>query len=71
MTIQAASAVQTAIGDPVAIAAIIQHYHVSDSVDEYYVRGGPPYIGRSRWVQTTSTDSAATQAAALLAGLLA
>ena len=51
--------------------ANIQHsVHVDATYDEHYVVGvSPPYHGRAKWVRTTAANDAATQAAALLAGL--
>lgn len=37
----------------------------------YVVGVTRPYAGRSRWVATTASDNAATQAAAILAALVA
>ena len=37
----------------------------------YVVGVTRPYAGRSRWVNTTASDNAATQAAAILAALVA
>lgn len=42
------------------------------TVDDFYVVGViAPYAGRSRWCRTTAADSAATQAASILAQLVA
>lgn len=41
------------------------------TLDEHYAVGGQaPHHGRARWVQTTAAQTAAQQAAAILAGLL-
>lgn len=40
-------------------------------VDRHYVVGGVGHAGRCRWIQTTQADNAATQAAAIVAGLIA
>lgn len=54
------------------VANIARSGHASATIDEHYVVGvTEPYAGRSRWVATTAADSAAVQAAALLAGLTA
>lgn len=39
--------------------------------DSHYVVGGVGHAGRCRWVTTTQADSAATQGAAIITGLLA
>lgn len=45
---------------------------VAGAEQRWYVVGVTrPYAGRSRWVNTTASDDAATQAAAILAALVA
>lgn len=42
----------------------------SATLRQNYTLGGAPRRGNARWVTTTIADSAATQAAAILAGLI-
>lgn len=62
-----------AVLDPASttdVANIQQKVRVSATVDEFYVVGvTAPYAGKAGWIRTTSTDSAATQGAAILAAL--
>jgi hypothetical protein len=62
-----------AVLDPASttdVANIQQKVRVSSTVDEFYVVGvTAPYAGKAGWIRTTSTDSAATQGAAILAAL--
>lgn len=54
------------------VANLTMTVGVDATYDNHYAVGiCPPYSGRSRWVRTTKSDSAATQAAAILAGLVA
>jgi len=53
-------------------ANIIRSAYVSASVDEHYViavASTSATPGTARWVRTTSSDSAAQQATAILAGI--
>ena len=62
-----------AVLDPAStnnVANIQQKVRVSASIDEFYVVGvTEPYAGKAGWIRTTSSDSAATQGAAILAAL--
>ena len=62
-----------AVLDPAAttdVANIQQKAAVDATTDEFYVVGvTEPYAGKAGWIRTTSTDSAATQGAAILAAL--
>lgn len=65
------AALQTALGTN---ATVIRHEEKTvGSIQEQYVLGnaGTVYAGRARWVQTTESDNAATQATAVLAALVA
>lgn len=53
------------------VANIQQVLHVDDTYDNVYAVGVNSYPGRSRWVKTTRSDNAATQATAILAALAA
>lgn len=54
------------------VANITMSMGVDSTYDNHYVVGvSPPYTGRSRWVKTTKSDSAATQATAILNALTA
>lgn len=69
MAITAAS-LQSALGTN---ATVLRHSDVAvGALQEQYVMGasGTTYGGRARWVQTTASDNAATQASAILAALL-
>lgn len=51
-------------------ATILMSAHSFDTLKEdYYVVAGTDAPGRCRWVQCTASDSAATQAAAILTAL--
>lgn len=72
MTIPAVATIQTAMdtAHTTNIANIQRKAAVSGSIDEFYVVGvTAPYAGKAGWIRTTSSDSAATQAAAILAAL--
>jgi len=62
-----------AVLDPAAgkhVANIQMTARVSATIDEHYVVGvTAPYAGKAKWIRTTSTASAATQGAAILAAL--
>jgi hypothetical protein len=63
---------QTALGDTANNAKIIQHtMPLVGSVQEWYVVGNVDAPGRAKWVTTTASDNAATQAAAVLTALRA
>ena len=67
------AAIQAAL-DPAGtglVANIQQVVGVDATYDNIYVVGINSYAGRSRWVRTVKSDSAATQAAALLTALAA
>lgn len=51
------------------IANILKKNVLSGSVDQWYVVGLVGYAGKCRWVTTTSSESAADQAADILTGL--
>lgn len=63
-----AAALQTALGTN---ATVIRHGAENQTWQDQYVVGNPGtvYAGKARWVQTTASDNAATQAAAILAAL--
>lgn len=69
MAITSAS-LQTALGSN---ARVLQHSVEDETWQEQYVIGAPgtQYAGRAKWVQTTASDDAATQATAILAALVA
>lgn len=64
-----AAALQSALGSN---ATVLSHCKETGTNQEQYVLGAPGtiYAGRARWVMTTASDNAATQAAACLTGLL-
>ena len=51
------------------IANILKKNVLSGTVDQWYVVGLVGYAGKSRWISTTSSQTAAQQAAAILTGL--
>lgn len=67
---QTAEAVQTQIDLTAPTTRITKHIPGATLDDFYAVGGQAPHAGRSRWVQTTAAQTAAQQAAAILAGLL-
>lgn len=53
------------------VANIVRSNRIDGTLDEHYTVGMTGrYKGRARWCQTTAADSAATQAAAILAKLV-
>ena len=70
---QTAAAVQAVLGTNATNARIISNTEaLSDNTkQEWYVVGNADVSGRERWVVTTASDDAATQSAAILAGLRA
>lgn len=67
MSITAAQ-LQTALGSN---ARVVSHCAENQTWQEQYVVGSPgtAYAGKAKWVQTTASANAATQAAAVLAAL--
>ena len=63
-----AAALAAALGTE---ATVYQHQGEGAAIQSQYVVGNPgtAYAGRAQWVDTTASDNAATQAAAVLAGL--
>lgn len=51
--------------DATGLAAQILRNDHAGTKENYYVQGGIGYAGRSLWVETTASDNAATQAAAI------
>lgn len=47
---------------------IIKQFSVS-TTDTWYCTGGVVAIGKAKWVTSTNTDSAATQAASITTGM--
>ncbi len=67
---QTAAAVQAQLSTQVMGAKIIRS-EIIGTKQIWYVVGGTDVPGRTRWVETTASDTAATQAAAILTGLRA
>ena len=66
------AAVQAVLGtDPFSPQILRADQTVTSTVAQYYVRGGAVAAGRTRWCETTNTDNAATQAAAIVTALAA
>ena len=71
---QTQAAVQAELGTNPMNARILRGSTVQGAdatKQEWYVVGNVDAPGRARWISTTASDSAATQAAALLTGLRA
>ena len=67
---QTAAAVQAVLGVNPNNAEIVQSFEPSQgTLQQWYVVGNLDAPGRSRLVTTTASDSAATQAAAILTAL--
>lgn len=66
-------AVQTALGVEAHSPRILKSEQITDgsTAGAYLVNGGVTVAGRTRWCAVTNTDSAATQAAAILTALRA
>ena len=65
---------QTALGDGWGAPRVVradETQGVLTTKQEWYVVAGVVSAGRSRWVVTTASDDAATQAAAVVAALAA
>lgn len=64
--------IQTQIDLTAPTTKIVKSYNGAGTIDDHFVVGGhAPHAGRSRWVQTTAAQTAAQQAAVILAALLA
>lgn len=57
--------------DPTGLAARIESFTNAGTKQNIFVTGGSGYAGRSLWVETTASDSAATQAAAITTAMRA
>lgn len=62
---------QTALGDLPMDARVISEFGVFGTQQGWYIVGNLDGAGRSRFVNTTAADNAATQAAAVIAALIA
>lgn len=66
------AAVQAALGTDNGSCKIMRADQVIDgTIGAYYVQGGEVYPGRTRWCVVNNTDTAANQAVAIKAALLA
>lgn len=69
MTITAA-ALQAAL-DTTELSMKVEQSDVTGStLQQWFVKGGIDVCSRARWVSTTASDNAATQAATVLAAML-
>ena len=69
---QTSAAVQSSLGTNPMNAQIVRAYEPSQwTLQQWYVIGNQDAPGRNRLVTTTASDSAATQAAAILTALRA
>ena len=68
---QTPAAVQAQLGTNPMNAQIVRAQEVISTFQDWYVIGNVDAPGRSRWVRTTASDNAATQAAAILTALRA
>jgi hypothetical protein len=66
-----AAAMQAALGTNPNDARVIHHIMPNTTLQRWYIVGNLDAVGRARWVTTTASDNAATQAAAALVALLA
>ena len=66
-----AAAMQAALGTNPNDARVIHHIMPDTTSQMWYLVGNLDAVGRARWVTTTASDNAATQAAAALTALLA
>ena len=66
-----AAAMQAALGTNPNDARVIHHIMPDTTLQRWYIVGNQDAVGRARWVTTTASDNAATQAAAALVALLA
>ncbi len=67
-----AAALQAALGTNAMNAQVVQAFEPSQGTgQQWYVIGNVDAPGRARWVNTTASDNAATQAAAVLTALRA
>lgn len=57
--------------DPTELAAKILRFNNAGTKQNIYVQGGIGFAGRGRWVETTASDNAATQATAITSALRA
>jgi hypothetical protein len=70
MAIVSSEAIQAELDATEKNIQIVRSNSIDASHDEHYCIGvTAPYAGKARWIGTTPTDSAAVQAAALLAGM--
>lgn len=70
MAIVSSEAIQAQLDATEKKIQIVRSNSIDSTHDQHYCLGvTAPYAGKCRWIVTTPTDSAATQAAALLAGM--
>jgi hypothetical protein len=63
--------IQTQIDLTAPTTKITHSYAGAGTIDDHYVVGGQaPHAARDRWVQTTAAQTAAQQAAVILAAML-
>lgn len=65
-----AAQMQTALGDTINAPRVMRHYGVNGTLQEWLIQGGVTYPGRTKFVATTASDNATTQAAAVVTALL-
>lgn len=67
-----AAALQAELGTNPNNAQVVQHQMpLISAIQIWYVVGNQDAVGKARWVTTTASDDAATQAAAVLVALRA
>jgi hypothetical protein len=65
-------ALQAQLGTDQGSPLVIRAYEPSQGSKQHWlIQGGATYPGRTRMIDTTASDTAATQAAAVLAALVA
>ena len=60
---------QTALGTTPNDAKVLGEFGVSGTTQNWYVQGNMDAVGKAKMIQTTASDNAATQAAAVLTAL--
>ncbi len=65
------AALQAALGPLETNARVVHELGVVGTFQEWYVEGNGDAPGRAKFIRTTASDSAATQAATILAALRA
>ena len=65
------AALQTELGTNAMNAQVVREFGVAGTFQGWWITGNVAGVGRARYVNTTASDNAATQAAAVLTALAA